>query len=389
LDRIKHPERVFDFMPKDWAEKETRNYLKSIKSSGGRFFESLSLLATAFDAANKIVDEKGNGREVLNEIFNRVFSFPEIVRALDDLHNAPEEITRECLAAMDKASGGVVDSRDYSEILDYFLDQYENDLIEKIESASGNEKERLARELKDKRFEMFPIVFNGMTHNVREGFKRFIVKTPLAKRVFPFNDEVREGSPVYGNDFDIGGICFVAHRVCDFAPDENGCLHIPLRGGGGCACGAGSPLRNFSLILKELLGIEDREMSAPEIVPVPDKPVSEYAARFVLNYQETPEEKFTFRRDDGGAFEVSLDDAKMCYCKFIKRLIAESKTENHGWVVIKQPDWLNHRGKLPKVIRELVQCVEKRDINGVSSFRITGKPQEWARGAPIKKPNFE
>lgn len=380
----KHPDKVYNFLLPDFpdlAKSENAGNVKSRKIPYNKFFVSVGLLSAAFDAANKILDESGNDKAVINRIFNDILARPEIARAIDDFSIMPEVITAECLLAMGKASGGTVDVVGYSEIVDYFLSEYENELIDSIRAARGREKAKLERELENKRFEMFPICFNDWTANVRLGFDRFIFRTPLKKRFYPFHDDLNE--PIEGDERSFS----CAKKISDFAPDENGKINIPLRGGGGCRylnCAIGW----LGDSLKRLLGIEDREVSAPEIVPEADKPVSEYAARYVLDYQETPEARFTFKLDDGGTYTIDLEHSLLCHVNFIKRLIAESKTESGGWVKVRQPDWLNHRDKLPKTIKPFVQCVEKRDANGVSSFRITGKPQSWPRGAPIKKPSF-
>lgn len=386
LKAFKHPEQRYDFLPPELAKQENAAEVKRSKLPLNRFFDAVVFLLSAFDAANKIVEESGNDKNVLNRIFNEVLVLPEIVRAIDDMINMPEIVTRDCLAAMGKANGGVVDCLGYSEILDFFLEEYENELIDNIRASAGKDKAKFERELENKRFEMFPIYFNCWTHNVLEGFKRFIVKTPFAKRCFPFHDEVREGTDKYGNNFDVGVLFTCRRKVSDFAPDENGTINIPLRGGGGCMCKCVFGIEVFNDWLKNALGIEDLEVSAPEPLPVADKPVSEYAARYVLEYQEKPEARFTFKTDDNGTYDIDLEHSLLCHVNFIKRLISESRTDNGGWVKVDQPEWLKHRDKLPKTIKPFVRCIEKRDINGFSSFRITGKHQEWAKGAPNKRP---
>ena len=383
LDDKRHPEKVLEFLGKELAAKEKVRQEKADALPFNRFQSACVVFASALDAANKIVEEKGNSEKVIAEIFDRVFFIPEIYKAVNDLIEMPEVITRECLDAMNNASGGVVDCFGYSDILDYFLDEYEYELVDKISSASGTDKAKLERELKNKRFEMFPIYFNDLTTQTRRGFDRFLLNSPFGKRFFWMYKDAEDVEREIERELECRILCRCKYRMADFAPDENGRVNMPLRGGGGCQNWAGPEYEWLRDLIKRHLGIEDHAVN-DKVVSVADNPVSEYAARYVLDYQESPEERFTFKRDDGEKFPIDLERSAHCQVKFLKRLITESGANDNGWVVMDNPDWLNHRNKLPKTIRPFFECVEKRNINGVQSFRITGKAQEWARGTAVK-----
>lgn len=356
------------------------------------FTRSLILLMSAFDAANKAVDVEGNGKDVINRILREVLVLPEIVKAIDYVIELPVKMVEDCIDAIYRASasGGEVHSPIYGDILLEFKEEIENELLDKIAESSGAEKSRLERELFQRRFDMFSWYFNGHVNNLCEGFEKFIIRTPLAPLVFLCGIHIAEDerggySYIEGH---VGREVFRPSRLlCSFCPDENGKLNIPFYGGGGCRSND-IFLSAFSRRLKKWLGIDEKPL-VREIEPKGKtdaiKAVSDYAARFVKNFRTDENEGFTFVRADGAKYDIDFEDAKLCHVKLLKRLI--SGGECGGWVALNNPpEWLRHRSKLPKCVAPVFECVEKWLKDGVSMYRITGEVQEWARGAPEKRP---